>query len=120
LTKLIADVGARKRDPIAAIGHPDLFGHYKGIPQTIPVPAEINGRRTHLYKPFPTATAAEVEGWLSGDGGAPRSRRSRNKGVVAFLKDVQDFITSPQTTMREALEARSEALGIRDDGTGGR
>ena len=105
LTKLIGDVGDRKRDPIPDEKQGDLFGHYPGIPVFIVIPvAQQKQRKSHRVL-FPDATVGEVGSWVKEGGRTIQPRKTKNKGVIAFLRDVEPFAESAETTIRDAYQA---------------
>lgn len=105
LTKLVAQVGDRKRDPIPDEDQGDLFGHYPGIPDFIVIPvAQQNQRKSHRVL-FSNATVGEVGSWVKEGGRNVQPRRIKQKGVIALLRDIEPFAGSPETTIKDAYQA---------------
>ena len=108
LVKLINDVGNRSRVPVP--GQLSLFAGFS-VPDTLAIPAIVDGKKVSLHVPFDDASKEQVEAWIEKHEKKPRAASRRTQQVSALLDELRPYLPSGQTTMREAGEARKNAKG---------
>lgn len=86
----------------SAVRGEDLFGSYPGVRQMIAVRRESEEGTDRVPTLLPKAKLRQIDEWLS-DGSRLTTRRSRNPGIAAMLRDAYSVEKNPEATLEDAL-----------------
>lgn len=86
----------------SVMGGEDLFGSYPGVRQMIAVRRESEGGADRVPTLLPKAKLKQIDEWLS-DGSRLTTRRSRNPGIAAMLRDAYSVEKDPEAILEDAL-----------------
>lgn len=95
LVKLINDVSRRQTMNLGASDGPDLFGHYRGIPQRVAIGRE---KKKHTAK----LTINEAKLWLKAH--SPKVKQDRYSEFRRLVEDCERYGAAGDETLEEAMK----------------